>query len=103
MKKGDEMNGNQENEPTAKEPATSAASVGSLEALENEAYNYFNVDHRPPGEQWLYMVLYVCRRIIDEGLAGKITDEVLERLESDNFHTAGHAAKIIRTLNKYNT
>lgn len=94
------MNGNKDNEPTAKKPA--AVSVGLLEDLETEAYEVFHVYSRPPGDEWLLMVLYISRRIIEEGLAGKITDEDLAQLTEENFHTAAHAARIIQTLNKYN-
>ena len=85
-----------------REPTEGAFAVGTLERLEDAVYIAAGVDCKPQGKKWLYMVLDLARRILDEdNLLEAITDDDLDQLTEDNFHTARHAAEILLHLNKY--
>ena len=87
-----------------REPTAELYPVGTLEHMEAEIYNAFGTDHRPAGKKWLYMVLDMAGRILDkDGLIEAITEDDLNQLTEDNFHTARHAAEMVLHLNKYNT
>ena len=54
---------------------------------------------RPAGRAWVDMVLELARRILDAGsLADAITPEDLEQLQTDNYHTAAEAARVVLDL-----
>lgn len=85
---------------THKEPTEEAAAA--LERLEDDIYNDYGVNSKPAGGLWLYMVLDMARRILDEGgLLEAITPEDLDTLTAGNFHTARHAAEVLLQLKHY--
>lgn len=75
--------------------------VATIEQLENDVYKKYDTDHKPRGKVWLYMVLDLAKLIAEKVDFDDITEDVLEELTTDNFHTARHAAEAILDLQKY--
>lgn len=76
--------------------------VQTLERLENEIYQEYQVNHKPAGIMWVNMVIDLAKRITSEpGLLNAISEKHLEQLTQDNFHTARHAAETVLHLKKY--
>lgn len=89
------------NEPTDR-AAPDAATVGTLQDLENDIYEAYGVNHKPRGLTWVNMVLDLAKRITNEpGLLDAITEANLDQLTEENYHTARHAAEVALYLKKY--
>ena len=69
-----------------------------LMQMQNAVFDLYGYRSRPAGREWASMVLDLARRIIAEGLAEKITEETLDDLTRENFHTVGTAAEIAKAL-----
>ena len=76
--------------------------VERLEILEDDIYNAYGVESKPAGDTWVMMVLDIAKGILKKpGLSDAITEGDLNQLTEDNYHTARHAAEVIRHLKKY--
>ena len=72
-----------------------------IEDIGNKVFDKHDVGSRPYGDKWMMIVVDIMREIILDGLVEKINDEVLDILEDDNYHTAGHAAGAVKDLCSY--
>lgn len=61
----------------------------------------YDLKQKPKGTRWLYVVLDIAEKILDEIPLEELTPDVLDQLTDQNFHTARHAAEILLHLNKY--
>ena len=83
--------------------AFSAATVETLELMQDDIYTKYRTKHRPTGTPWVYMVLDLVREIVDrDGLLESITEADLNQLTEENFHTIRTAAEVALHLNSIN-
>lgn len=75
--------------------------VLKIATIETINYQKSGYTSRPYGKEWLRMVTDIQSEIIDRGLAGEITEEVVDELTDWNCHTAAHACKCILSLKPY--
>ena len=77
--------------------------VETLEEMQDDVFDRYHAHHRPTGKTWLYMVLDLARDIVDrDGLLETITEDDLNQLTEENFHTARTAAEVAIHLNSIN-
>lgn len=71
----------------------------TIKQLQEDILTAHNVTSRPAGRTWMYIVLDLARRILDaDNLAETITPDDLKQLQTDNYHTATEAVKIVLDL-----
>lgn len=61
----------------------------------------YDLKQKPKGARWLYVVLDIAEKILDEIPLEELTPDVLDQLTDQNYHTARHAAEILLHLNNY--
>lgn len=75
--------------------------VNSLMNIENAIYDEFQVNCRPYGYKYIAMVLRMGQEIVRTIDLDKITKEVQDLLETENYHMINHAIKIVKHVDTY--
>lgn len=70
--------------------------VQKAETISNDAFAIAGYKEKPAGKKWVMLVLNIARQYARDGL--RFSDEDLEQLTTDDYHTARFAAEIVRDL-----
>lgn len=75
--------------------------VKAIQDIDTVIYKKYDLRQKPKGTRWLYVVLDMAEKILDEIPLEELTPDVLDQLTDQNYHTARHAAEILLHLNNY--
>lgn len=69
-----------------------------IERIDAEAYKRHGYASRPTGANYCMLLLEIAHGIVENVAPADMTDEMLDVLTWDNYHTARQACEIVREI-----